>query len=570
MNTSEQFGFMPMGLSWDGGRRVATVVAFMVALTLIAIPGMANASESPISVIVEAAAGEVTAAQAAVEAAGGTVGQNLDIINSFEATVSFDDFASLTALDVVVSLTPNSSVQLLGWDTSPGHLRNDVGTVVGKVLDADRFWNAGYTGEGIDIALIDSGVLPVEGLRFEDKIVYGPDLSFESQSPTLANLDTYGHGTHMAGIIAGNDLSSQYLSSQSTKRGFVGVAPMSRIVSVKVADAGGNTDVSQVIAAIDWVVEHRNTDGLNIRVLNLSFGTDATQSYLLDPLAHAAEVAWEHGVVVVVAAGNDGNSAVLRNPALNPFVIAVGSADPNGSARTADDSFSDFSNCGTTARHVDILAPGQSIISLRAPGSAADVDFPTARVSDQLFVGSGTSQAAAFVSGAAALLLSQRPDLTPDQVKALLTDSAVPMSGVSTLCQGAGLINLTDVVTAPTPLFATQTFASSTGLGSLEGARGSMHVTMDGVLLIGEQDIFGNTWTGSSWSGSSWSGSSWAGSSWSGSSWSGSSWSGSSWSGSSWSANVWTGSSWSGSSWSGSSWSGSSWSASGWLSSGHA
>jgi serine protease AprX len=223
-------------------------------------------------------------------------------------------------------------------------------------------------------------------------------------------------------------------------------------------------------------------------------------------------------------------------------------------------------------------------VSLRNPGSYADVNYPSAVVANRFFKGSGTSQAAAVVSGAAAVIISKFPSATPNQVKAALKQTAQPVPTGSSTCQGSGLIDLgaiRDLNNLPTGL---QSHTPATGLGTLDASRGGDYLTNNGITLTGEKDIFakpfntaiwaplaatgsswsGGTWNGSSWSGSSWSGSSWSGSSWSGSSWSGSSWSGSSWSGSSWSNMTWTGSSWSGSSWSGSSWSGSSWSGSSW------
>jgi serine protease AprX len=404
-------------------------------------------------------------------------------------------------------------------------------------------------------------------------------------------LDTYGHGTHLAGIIAGRD-DTATLSTYTDHDNFVGVAPDSRIVNVKVAESSGATDVSQVIAALDWVVQHRRDNGLNIRVINLSFGTDSSQSYIDDPLAFAAEVAWQKGIVVVVAAGNAGsNAASLNDPAYDPFLIAVGADDTNGTGYVSDDTIPSWSSRGNGTRNPDLVAPGKSIVSLRDPGSNIDTNHPEGKVNSRFFRGSGTSQAAAVVSGAAALLISQRPELTPPQVKRLLKSTAQLVPNASTAAQGAGLINVKAAASASTPS-VTQSYTPAGGMGTLEGARGSVHVSMDGVALTGEQDIFGaawdpatwtaasaagtswsdgtwngNVWSGSSWSGSSWSGSSWSGSSWSGSSWSGSSWSSSSWSGSSWSGSSWSGSSWSSSSWSSSSWSGSSWSNSSWSSS---
>ena len=234
-------------------------------------------------------------------------------------------------------------------------------------------------------------------------------------------------------------------------------------MSVKVADALGQTDVSQVLAAIDWVVQHQNDNGMNIRVLNLSYGTDSNQSYVLDPVAYAAEQAWLHGIVVVVAAGNQGNwSNGLDDPAIDPYVIAVGASNTANTMNVRYHRPAAFTSEGDGTRNPDLSAPGTHIVSLRDPGSFVDDTFgSTATVSDRFFLGSGTSQAAAVVSGAAALLLSQRPDLTPDQVKALLDTNTHQMYGPTDL-KGSGELNLAGVLNAPTPN-ATQTWPTSNG-----------------------------------------------------------------------------------------------------------
>jgi len=448
------------------------------------------------------------------------------------------------------------------------------------------WWNNGYTGKGVDVAVIDTGVTPVAGLNAPAKVINGPDLSLESQNPNLAHLDTNGHGTFMAGLIAGND---------GQPGGYRGVAPDARIISLKVGVADGGTDVTQVIAAIDWVVQHRHDNGMNIRVLNLSYGTNSTQPYGIDPLAYAVEQAWKAGIVVVAAAGNtgfqSGSNAALADPAYDPQILAVGAADTNGTATPWDDQVASFSagssSCSGGCRGADLIAPGSHMQGLRVPGSYIDQNNPAGVLGDRYFRGSGTSEATAFVSGAAADLLSRYPQLTPDQVKAMLTSSCDKLSSYNWKQQGCGELDLNKLVNTSVPsVFASQQYnAPSTGTGSLEASRGTDHISLNGVVLQGEQDIFGEPfssaaiaaleaagsswsggiWNGSLWTGSSWSGSSWSGSSWSGSSWSGSSWSGSSWSGSSWSGSSWSGSSWSGSSWSGSSWSGSSWSGAAWL-----
>jgi serine protease AprX len=449
------------------------------------------------------------------------------------------------------------------------------------------WWNAGYTGKGVDVAVIDTGVAPVAGLNAPGKVVNGPDLSLESQNPSLQHLDTNGHGTFMAGLIAGND---------GQPGGYRGVAPDARIVSLKVGVADGGTDVSQVIAAIDWVVQHRHDNGMNIRVINLSYGTNSTQPYGIDPLAYAVEQAWKAGIVVVSAAGNSGyqtgaSAQGLADPAYDPQILAVGAADTMGTSTPWDDQVASYSanaaSCSNGCRAPDLIAPGSHMQGLRVPGSYVDQNNPAGALSDRYFRGSGTSEATAFVSGAVADLLQRYPQLTPDQVKAMLTSSCDKLSSYNWKQQGCGELDPSKLLGASVPSVpASQQFnAPSTGTGLLEASRGSDHITLNGVVLQGEQDIFGQPfnsaliagleaagsswsggmWNGSVWTGSSWSGSSWSGSSWSGSSWSGSSWSGSSWSGSSWSGSSWSGSSWSGSSWSGSSWSGSSWSGGSWL-----
>ena len=367
-----------------------------------------------------------------------------------------------------------------------------------EAIGAGEMWNDGWTGKGVDVALIDTGVVPVDGLSAKGKVVNGPDLSWESQAPSLRYLDTYGHGTHMAGIIAGRERAVERPVEKGEER-FVGVAPEARLVNVKVADSHGATDVSQVIAAIDWVVENRRTGGLNIRVLNLSYGTDGLQAASLDPLSHAVETAWRKGIVVVVSAGNGGyGTARLNNPAINPYVIAVGAADPNGTYGAYDDVVPPWSSRGD-GRAPDVVAPGRSIVSLRDPGSLVDLNYPGARCyGTRFFRGSGTSQAAAFVSGAAALLISQRPSIKPDQVKALLKKTARPLKGADPTAQGAGLINLKAARDTRTPS-TSQSWTPSNGTGSLDAARGSARLVSDGVELRGEQDIFGTPFSASTW-----------------------------------------------------------------------
>ena len=542
------------GVSWDMCVRVLLIVAIALTTALPAARLFAAAGDR-MSVIVREAIGAGNAPEHTVRQLSGTVDFQLPLINGFAATIPASAMAALATSPGVVEVTPDGQVHFnMAGDgyaatATMGSLYNTA-----RAIGATDMWRRGITGQGIDVAVIDTGVNPEP--EFGGRLLNCPDLSFDSQTRSTRYVDGYGHGTHMASIIAARDPRLPSNDQLANPDYFDGMAPDARIVNVKVGAANGVTDVSQVIAAIDWVVQHRNTDGLNVRVLNLSFGTNGTQDYVLDPLTYAVERAWFAGIVVVASAGNEGyGSAKLDDPAYDPFVIAVGAETLNGTLDPLDDLVADFSNNGTAARRPDLVAPGKSIIGLRAPGSYIDMKFPGGRVGDRYFKGSGTSQATAVVAGAAALLLSARPRLKPDQVKALLTGTADGLQLPDAAGAGAGRVDVGRALWSPLSFGAVQTFQRATGLGSLQRSRGSaIVVDGNGVPLVGDVDIFGQPYSvavsGNSWSGGTWNGNSWSGNSWSGNSWSDATWSGNSWSGNSWSAGAWSGNSWSGNSWS--------------------
>ncbi len=469
--------------------------------------------------------------------------------------------------DAEVDATIDGRVRAPGWDENSSAPVTRL-ALVNDVINADKLWSHGVDGSGIGVAVIDSGVAPVPGLDGPGKLINGADLSFDSQSDATRYLDAYGHGTHMASIIAGND---------GTKRGFRGVAPGAHIVNVKVGATDGSVDVSQVIAAIDWTVQHRNDPGLNIRVISLSYGTDSLQGYQIDPLTTAVESAWRNGIVVVVSGGNGGTvHPSLTDPATDPYVLAVGAADIRGTANKRDDRVADFSSRGNAARTVDVVAPGVSIAGLRDPGSMIDDLHPDAVVDGRFFRGSGTSQATAITAGAVALLLDARPELTPDMVKAILRKTATPIDGAKKRDHGAGMINVREANAASVKRIDRQSWPTATGAGSLEAARGGTHVADDGFELIGEIDIMGQPWdglrwaplsaAGTAWSEGTWNGSVWTGSQWDGGNWLTTPWTSKSWSSKSWSDYDWSSKSWSGTSWTGTSWTSKSWSSKSWSS----
>lgn len=463
----------------------------------------------------------------------------------------------------------------LGYDSvaDKGSLHN-----IAEVVGAHDAYQRGFTGKGVGVALIDTGVAPVAGLT-SGNVVNGPDLSFDSQMPALAHVDGFGHGTHLASIIAGRDVAgtpSSYLDPSH----FAGIAPDATLVNVKVGAANGAVDITQVIAGIDWVVEHSRDNGLNIRVINLAYGTDSTQNSSVDPLAFAVENAWKHGIVVVAAGGNDGDSTkTLANPSRDPHVIAVGAMDDAGTVSASDDTVPTWSTRGTDARHVDIVAPGVSVLGLRVPGGTADLANPQARVGTRFARASGTSQASAVVAGEAALLIQDAPTLTPDQIKKLLMSSASGISSTLPIFGGSGLTNLRPIL--PNPLGYLLNLvggllngllggpAWSSGGGSLEAARGDAHVIDGTVVLTGEIDVFGKAWNGYGWaqltsssqvwSAGSWRGEALTGSAWQGNAWPTTTWLGGDWAGMSWSSDGWDAKSWMAKSWMDNSWSAKSW-----------
>jgi len=497
----------------------------------------------------------------------------------------------------------DSSADAVAKDTYGNHdARMDPGSLftVSKAIGVRDTWkkqdDAGrpVTGQGVGVALLDSGVAQVPGLDATGKVTFGPDLSIEGNG-VLIHQDTFGHGTFMAGIIAGrgatypsSDLPSAPASIQ------LGVAPDAKLLSLKLATTDGSTDVSQVIAALDWVTQHPwLPDGTPVRVINLSYGTDSAQGYQIDPLAAAAENAWKHGIVVVTSAGNSGSdTGALSAPAIDPYVLAIGAADSsdkvNGWApnHTKVASFSNVS----TGRHADLIAPGTSLVSLRAPGSYVDVNNPqglvSGDVSGRLFRGSGTSQAGAVVSGAVADLLQAFPSLTPDQVKYALTASADPVKDGDTDAAGAGMINMNDAFSlakhivksnangARLKAAAVQSFAPATGQGLLDAARGAdVPLGADGNVISGEFDIQGNPWNAPAWwqastSLTAWSGGQWMGTTWTGDGWvsDGSGLSSARWSSARWSSARWSDANWSSARWSSARWSSARWSSARWSS----
>jgi len=457
------------------------------------------------------------AAERAVRRLGGTVGRPLPLAGAFAARVPRAALPALRRARAVAGVSSDARVRMRSLEDCLAH-----DPLCFDALPAEAAWQRAiglgavpnkFQGDAGAVAAIDTGVTPNPNLG--SRLIARVDLTAERDG-----LDRFGHGTHMAGLIAGDGTTSE---------AFTGAAPEARIVSVKVAGWDGATDVSTVIAGLQWVVSNRARFG--IRVVNLSWGTDATRGYGVDPLDRAVERAWEAGLVVVVSAGNSGPSAgTVAKPADDPYVITVGAADINGTAVRGDDSVAPFSSRGPTADGVakpDLVAPGVSLVSDRAPDSTVDAFRPAARLGTGLFKGTGTSQAAAVVAGVVARMLDVNPALTNDQIKGVLVataDRRVAGEGA-----GAGFVDAAAATAAvmppkrgPGPVLpvANAGLEPSTGAGSLEGSRGSQHVFADpdgdGVAepVAGELDALGRPWVAAAQAAASWSAATWAQSPW--------------------------------------------------------
>jgi serine protease AprX len=512
-------------------------------------------TEGTVSIIVQKwrAAGE--APERRVAQLGGTVTRDLPIVGGFAADLPATSLEALARTAGIRVISEDRKVQVFGAPPGP-----QPRSVYPKVVRANQMLTAGYNGGGITVALVDTGVAAVPDLA--GRIVQVWD-DIKLQSSPCVNMsgedgcgDSYGHGTFLAGIIAGSGASSPGGK-------WKGVAPGARIVSLKIAGRDGSSDVSRVLAAIQWVVSFKDRYG--IKILNLSLGTDGTQSYRTDPLNYAVERAWGAGIVVVVSASNRGpDPATISKPGDDPWVITVGATDDKGTVTLSDDTLPGFSSHGPTAADglpkPDIAAPGGHIVSLRAPGSEIDTRFPN-YIDGSYRAGSGTSMSAAVVSGAVALMLDAAPSMSPNRVKFALAATARAAATDDAMAVGSGVIDVYNAALHAPGGTANQGLARSSGTGTLDGSRGSVRVAADdpmGTVVQGMLTLQLLTWDPLSYVTGEWSASSWYASSWYASSWYASSWYASSWYASSWYASSWYGepdaSSWYGNEWYASSW----------------
>jgi serine protease AprX len=407
---------------------------------------------------------------------------------------------------------------------------------------ATAAWGRSQTGAGVTVAVLDSGV------DASHPDLAGHVLAVNVNNTASGPSDGYGHGTHVAGIIGGQDPTGQN----------IGIAPRATVISVKLSDDSGAANESDVLRGLQWVELNRSS--FHIRAINLSVTTSVPQSYATSPIDAAIEHLWYEGVTTVVSAGNLGTAqdAVWYAPGNDPLAISVGCLDENATTSPADDSLCPISSRGITEdgfAKPDLLAPGRKIVAPLAKGvdgkpSGLALTYPERITADGHHIRlSGTSMSTPMVTGAIALLLQRHPNLTPDQLKQILVGSASSYPGQT---DGAGTLNLTRALSAsdsPPPAKITMPVPQ----GGVAQPSGSGAVLWDG-----------SRWTGTTWDGSRWTSAYWDGSRWTSAHWDGAQWDGSRWTNAYWDSAHWDSSQFDSAHWDSAHWDGSRWTSAYW------
>lgn len=348
---------------------------------------------------------------------------DLEIINGFSTSLS---------LKAIKKLTNHSLVTKIYLDQEIRTLLN----IAAPTIQAPSLWEKKYSGKGVAIAVLDTGIYPhPDFLQPQNRILAFKDFVKNKNTP----YDDNGHGTHCAGAAAGNGYSS---SGKYTAPAFE-----AKIIALKILNKMGIGKSSTAIKGIEWVLANRKK--YNIKIITLSLGYKTTVSYREDPLCQALEKAWQAGLVVCTAAGNDGpEPKTINSPGIHPALITVGAFDDHDTITTTDDTVADFSSRGPTLDGLtkpDFLFPGSNIISARAKDSYLD-KMPDNKAIDNWYLSfSGTSMATPICAGVIAQLLEANPALTPPEIKEMLQQSCTKVGTVDANTQGSGFINLAAV-----------------------------------------------------------------------------------------------------------------------------
>jgi serine protease AprX len=488
-------------------------------------------------------------AERLLEKLGGNYLKELRLINAFAAELPAKTVPHLAKLAAVSWVSLDGAVESAGG--KPPKDDGSSGTTTNTYLDTlgvRDVWAMGYDGQGIGIAVIDSGA---QHSDLDANVVVVQPFNVHS------NINDYaGHGTHVAGIMVG--------SGAGSRGDYAGVAPGASLIALNVSEYDGMSYESDSVAAMQWVYD--NKDVYNIRVVNLSINSTVASSYHQSPMDAAAEILWFNGIVVVASAGNSGTSdpidTITAAPANDPFIITVGATDEQGTTHKQDDSIPPFSASGMTLEGYwkpDIYAPGVEIISTLADMSMWDYLYSERKITTrtagkdyEYFRASGTSMAAPMVAGAAALLLEAEPDLTPDQVKFRLT-------WAGTVINGDAYLDVYEALTTPTTEAANQGLVPHMLLAKM--AMIAYWSSENGGENIDWENI---DWAAVNWNAVNWNAVNWNAVNWNAVNWNAVNWNAVNWNAVNWNAVSWNAVNWNAVSWNAVNWNAVNWNAVNW------
>ena len=458
--------------------------------------------------------------------------EGFDAVAAYLTQAEIEALAADGAVDLIVADNP-----VFGFDYASSLDITNLAIGLDKVASPAK---GGPAGAGVGVAILDSGIATTSDLG-SSRIVAWKDFVNKAKQP----YDDAGHGTFVAGLIAGDGTASLPLDQGGYANvQFRGVAPRANIIGVKVLDSAGQGRASSVMAGILWAIAHRHE--YNIRVLNLSIGSNPAAPADFDPIAKAVEFAWKNGITVVCAAGNEGEFGAggILSPANSPYVITVGASDTRQTATLRDDAVTYYSSVGPTLwdeyAKPDLVAPGNRLISLRVPGSYIDATYPqnliqlgsyapTAPAGTQpsYLMLSGTSTSAPVGAGVAALMIGADPSLSPDDVKVRMMETADPLRGATRFQQGAGLLDAAGALASD---------ARSHGYALSEDLGDGTTILTDGDYAAWEQIA----WTKYGWTKFRWTKFRWTKFRWTKFRWTGVSWTKFRWTKFRWTNMAWT------------------------------
>ncbi|GID90594.1 hypothetical protein Adi01nite_00060 [Amorphoplanes digitatis] len=569
-----------MNLSRQAGWRRTLAVAAAAAVAASAVPDVALAGPATPGrtgnwrdVVVTGVSAD--AAAHAVTAAGGQVLVSLPVTNGVAARLPGE--AELGPQWVVA---PQRAAKVAG-ETAPSAT-----APTSTIRQTLGLASKGVEGRGVTVAVIDTGVADVPDLA--GKIADRVDLTGTGAG------DGFGHGTFMAGLIAG--------SGAASGGAYRGVAPGADIVDVKVADAGGHTDLVTVLRGVQWVSDHSS----EVDVVSLSLSSGSPLPYQIDPLNQALRGLWQRGIMVVVPTGNDGpNAGTVSAPGNDPVLLSVGGLDEGGTATHSDDVVGTWSGRGPTWQGVskpDLVAPGGHVVSLRSPGSVVDKTYPQARVGSDYMRGSGTSMATAITSGIVAAALAENSKLRPDVIKDLFVGTTYAAPGLSrTEGGGSGGLDAATILAKAGRWKSSQASKQNAADAAAVGRDATNWAAFEKAMVDGNPDAAAAQWkklskasqdwaarawasldpaarawadadwaarawagAGTEWTARAWAARAWAARAWADADWSARAWADVDWAARAWAARAWAARAWADSDWAARAWASDSWNARSW------